>query len=89
MDACRLGDAISTAPLISLFLKILYNSIDFPFTCPMGPGKFSIKNFKISSMLPILPNTKVCAKITQLVKSKTSKNFITALILKVNATYVL
>lgn len=89
MDACRLGESISTIPFVSLVLKVLKQAIDFPFQCPMGPGNFSVKNIEVKSILPFLPDTKICGKITLLVKSKTSKNFINALVLKLNATYIL
>lgn len=91
IDACKLGDTVSTAPLISLFFKTLMGSIDGGgegvFKCPMRTGRLVISNLSYDGFLPFKSNTKICFEVKTLFRLEKTKNFIVGMVFESNVTY--
>jgi hypothetical protein len=45
IDLCRIGDSLSSNPLLSLALKSIEKSLNFKLSCPIDPQPLVLKYF--------------------------------------------
>lgn len=90
IDACKLGDTISTVPLISIFFKVIFGSMENgagTFKCPLVAGRFILSNLSFDGFLPLPSSTKICIAVKTVYRIEKERNFIPGMTLRVNFTY--